>query len=396
MQWSSAVSGHPSLPEALSSCIEAVRPSLDNRRPDLAIIFVSPHHAAESQRLPDLLQKSLRPKFLLGCTAGGVIGGGHEIEERPGLSLTVARMPDVKITPFHVEDGNFPNPDAPPQKWEELVHVSRAWRPEFIVLADPFTLRTEELVSGLDFAFPESSKVGGLASGGSQPGANLLFLGDQVLKQGAIGVALAGNVLVDTVVAQGCRPIGKPMGITKCRGNVLMEVDGRPVTEVLREIHGRLSDPDRELFRHSLSLGLVMDELQEDRRLGDFLIRNLLGPDSTKQGLVVGEMLRDHQTVQFHLRDARTASEDLQEMLAQYVAEHDPSQAQGALLFSCLGRGIHLFGHEDHDTELFREVLGPLPLGGFFCNGEIGQVGGASYLHGSTSSFGIFRPRWGA
>lgn len=394
MIWASAVSDNPSLEDALAACIQETLPSMERRRPDLAVVFVSPHHAANYHLVPEIIQSSFRPKVIFGCSAGGVIGGGHEIEMRPGVSLTIARMPDVMITPFRVDDSQLPNPDAAPREWESLVQTSRAWGPEFMVLADPFTIRTEEFLTGLDYAFPRSTKIGGIASGADRPGDNALFLGDAVYSQGAIGLAFAGNIQVDSIVAQGCRPIGSPVRVTQCRGNLLVETDGRPVMETLRDIYAGLNDGDRDLFRHSLFLGVVMDELQSDYKLGDFVIRNVLGNDPDKRGLVIGEMLRENQTVQFHLLDERTASDDLEEMLAQYAAEHNPAEAQGAILFSCLGRGLHLFGRPDHDTQMFRDKFGALPLGGFFGNGEIGPVSGSTFIHGHTSSFGIFRPKW--
>lgn len=394
MRWASAVSDHPELEAAFAACAEAVLPAMGGRRPNLVIAFISPHFAASYEKVPLLARQSLGPTTLIGCSAGGVIGGGREVEGRPGVSLTIAQMPDVKVIPFHVEDAALPNADAPPREWEGLVHVSRAWFPHFILLADPFTLRSEEFLEGLDYAFPDGVKIGGLSSAGGRPGSNVLYLGAEVKREGVVGVALAGNVVVDNVVAQGCRPIGGPMRVTKCRGNILVELGGRTPNDVLRDLYAGLGPEDRERFRTSLCLGIAMDELKEEYRLGDFLIRNLTGLDREHGGIVVGEMLRENQTVQFHLRDAGTADEDLREMLAQYAAEHDVAQAQGGLLFSCLGRGAQLFGVPDHDTTLFAESVGLLPLGGFFCSGEFGRVGKNTYVHGFTSSFGIFRPRW--
>ena len=100
--------------------------------------------------------------------------------------------------------------------------------------------------------------------------------------------------------------------------------------------------------------------------------------------------------VRFHLRDAKTSAEDLHAMLTGY--ENTLSRKQdlsGALLFSCLGRGEYLYGEPNFDSNVFQQHLGDLPVGGFFCNGEIGPVGGETFLHGYTSSFGLFRPRTG-
>jgi small ligand-binding sensory domain FIST len=202
-------------------------------------------------------------------------------------------------------------------------------------------------------------------------------------------VTISGEIDVDTIVAQGCRPIGQPSFVTRCQRNVLFEIDGRPPLRVLEELYQTLGERDRELFRHSLFLGIVMNELQHEYRQGDFLIRNLIGIDQEAGAIAVGAMLHEGMVVQYHLRDARTSAEDLESLLARY----EVTEPGGSLLFSCLGRGVHLYGRPDHDTDLFRRRLGEVPLGGFFCNGEIGPVQGRTFLHGYTSSFGIFRPR---
>ena len=271
--------------------------------------------------------------------------------------------------------------------------ASAADDPQFLLLSDPFSVRGEHLLMGFDYAFPRSAKIGGLASGGQQPGSNALYLGDATYNDGVVGVALHGNVAVDTIVAQGCRPIGRRMQITSSERNILLELDGRNTMEVLRELFHGLDERDSQLAQHSLFLGVVMDEFNDDPKLGDFLIRNIIGLDARRGAIAVGENLKEGQTVQFHLRDAETSSQDLDAMLTQYTADGVRTSGAGALLFQCLGRGSYLYGRADHDTDMFREKVGAVPLTGFFCNGEIGQVAGSTYLHGYTSSFGIFRSK---
>ncbi len=220
----------------------------------------------------------------------------------------------------------------------------------------------------------------------------MLYLDDAVHRGGLVGVALSGDVRVDTLVAQGCRPIGEPMFVTRSVDNQIYALDGRSPLEVLQQLYERLGRRDRELFPHSLFVGLVMREKSEVYRRGDFLIRNVAGLDAERGALVVGARVAEGTIVQFHLRDADTSAEDLEQMLSS-LAPEQRTQARGALLFSCLGRGRHLYGRVDHDTESFRRHLGEVPLGGFFCNGEIGPVQGTTFLHGYTSSFGLFRPR---
>lgn len=395
MRWASAVSDKPSLEQAVEECVSTMGREFLGKGLDLAVAFVSNHHAEEYERAPSLVQDALGARVFMGCSAGGVIGGGTEVEHRPGFALTVAHLPQVTLHPFHLEKSDLPDADAGPQAWEEKLGVSPQDSPSFLMLADPFTFPTRDLIDGMDYAYSESVKVGGMASGATQPGNNVLYLGDQIHRSGAVCIAMHGNIVVDTIVAQGCRPIGRPMQVTRCDGSLLMELDGAPPIQVLQRLAVTLDNGDRELARHSLFLGIVMDELLEHPGQGDFLIRNLIGGNPTTGTLSIGELLREGQTVQFHLRDAKTSAEDLDTLLSHYAHGFEGERNEGALLFSCLGRGEYLYGHADHDTNLFQEHVGSLPLGGFFCNGEIGPVGGTTFLHGYTSSFAIFRPKTG-
>ena len=393
MKWASAISEQTSLEGAIDDCASSLRAQFDDGPPDLAVTFVSPHYESGYDRVIDLVQQGLGQLTVLGCSGGGIIGNGLEVEQRPALSITAARLPNVDITGFHVEAGDLPDMDAAPDAWQNLVGVAPEQDPHFVMLADPFSFPVPNLLMGLDYAFGRAAKIGGLASGAQQQGGNALFLGDQVHRSGAVGVALRGNIMVDTVVAQGCRPVGQPMRVTKCARNMLAELDGQPPMNLLRELFQKSGERDRQLMRTSLFLGVVMDELIDNPRQGDFLVRNVVGMDERSGVLAIGEMLKEGQLVQFHLRDAQTSAEDLVEALEQYNMDNRENTAQGALLFSCLGRGQYLYGRANHDTGIFQEKLGSVPLGGFFCNGEIGPVSGTTFLHGYTSSFGIFRAR---
>jgi small ligand-binding sensory domain FIST len=375
MRWSSAASTAPRLEAAVEEVAAIVRGELEGAAPDLVVTFVSPHHESGYRQLPALLRGALGGGRLLGCSAGGVIGGGRELEGQPGLSVTAAALPDVTITPFHLDE-----PVVPPAPAAESA--------TFLLLPDPFTFDVDEFLHTLDAARPGSTIVGGLASGGRAPGGNALYLEDAVHRRGLVGAVFTGNVTVDTIVAQGCRPIGEPMFVTRSERNVIYEMDGRRAGSVLQDLYSSASTEDKQLFRTSLFLGIVMREDRQEYRHGDFLIRNVMGIDGKSGALVVGALVHDGMVVQLHLRDARTSAADLDELLGRYRG-----QPTGALLFSCLGRGKHLYGEADHDTNTFRRHAGDVPLGGFFCNGEIGPVRGTTFLHGYTSAFALFRPR---
>jgi small ligand-binding sensory domain FIST len=393
MKWATTISRKTSFEEAILECAEGVPKRLGPGPVSLARAFVTPHFADYYPRLYGLVSRYLEPGTFLGCSGGGVIGGGEEVERAPAVTLVAARLPDVRLTPFHVS-APMPDLDGPPDAWERLVGVRAQEVPQFVLLADPFSVRAEALLAGLDYAFPGSSKIGGLASGATSPGLNALFLDDELSSAGAVGVALSGNVALDTVVAQGCRPVGDLMQITSCDGNLLYELEGRPALEALQELFDALDERERYLASTALFVGVLMDEFREEPRVGDFLIRNLIGVDPRRGAIAVGEHLQEGMRVRFHLRDAETSAENLHAMLGAYEkAPRETASPSGALLFSCLGRGEGLYGSPNFDTGVFREHLSDVPVGGFFCNGEIGPVGGVTFLHGYTSSFGLFRPK---
>lgn len=390
MRWASALSRRSVTAAAFQEAAEALEPRLQGGAPDLLLAFLSPEHAGASQQLAGLAQRRFPRALLVGCTAGGVIGDAHEAEEGPALSLTAAALPGATLSAFHVgppgsRDGadGLDGLGGPPEA-----------RPSFLLLADPFTADVVEVLEELDLRYPGAAKFGGLASGGRQPGENRLLLRGEVHDAGLVGVAFRGGVEVETLIAQGCRQVGQPMVVTRCQHGILQQLDGRPPLEVMTELYGSLDRRDRELMRHSLFIGLEVPP-DEGRAEGEVLVRNLMGVDGATGAVAVGGELRRDMVAQFVLRDAHAAEEELRRMLARrrHASPHRPA---GALLFSCVGRGAGLFGHPDHDTSLFEEQLGPAPLGGFFCNGEIGPVGGRTYLHGYTSAFALFRePRAG-
>lgn len=391
MQWASAVSSSPDIEEAVNEVCAAVRGELGDGRIDLLIPFVSRHHAGEYMRISDLLTEKLPAGAVLGCSAGGVIGGGHEVEDRPGLSLTAAILPDVRVDLFRFDRSEIPDLDSSPRLWEETTGVDAARVPSFILLTDPFSFDIDSFIRGLDFAFPESGKIGGLASAGTSPGENVLYLNDEIYRSGMIGAALHGKIKLDTVVAQGCRPIGSPLFVTKGEGNIIERLDEKAPIEILRELYAVLDPRDQELFQTSLFLGIVIEEFKQEYHQGDFLIRNIMGIDPSTGHLAVGTTVEENQVVQFHLRDAEASASDLDDMLLRYHSRRPDGHPAGSLLFSCLGRGNFLYGRPDHDTDAFRKHVGEnVPLGGFFCNGEIGPVHGRTFVHGYTSSFGIF------
>lgn len=411
MKWGSGLSVHSETAVAISEAADYARRGLDGQSADLVVVFAAPQHERAFVRLPSLIQAEFPGALVFGCSGGGIIGGhdrAREIEGEAALSITAASLPGVRLVPFHFELDQEPKGHS---SWHDLVELG-SWLgsaprsgttspPDFLLLPDPFSCDIDALLASLDGAYPAAHKIGGVASGARGPGGNALFLGEDVHKSGIIGLALAGDIHVETLVAQGCRPIGTPLIITRCENNLLLEINGQPALTVLREIFESLSPGDQQLFRSSLFLGIQMKDDQIEYRHGDFLVRNLLGLSPERGAVVVGAQLAPYQAVQFHLRDANASAQDLRNHLAEHVGRGQKAETsaqaatrpEAALLFSCLGRGVGLYDTPDHDSRMIQEYLGPVPLGGFFCNGEIGPVGGQTFLHGYTSSIALFSRR---
>jgi len=330
MKWASTVSIRTKADENVRQCVGEVQKELQ-RPPDLALLFVSRHFSMDYAVISHSVQEQLACRVLIGCSAGGVIGAGKEVEGMPGISLTAGVLPDVTIHSFHVDQAELPSLDGSPRPWEDLIGVTARECPHFLLLADPFTLSSEEWLSGLDFAYPRAAKVGGLASAASNPGENALFLSGEVLRSGMVGVALTGDVILDTAVAQGCYAVGPVLHVTECEENKLMELDHRPALEVVTEILNGLEPEEQERVLHSLFIGLGMDSMKESYAHGDFLIRNLIGADAEEGHLFVAARLHEGQVVQFHLRDARTSASDLNDVLSDFAGKYQEQRYAGAL-----------------------------------------------------------------
>jgi small ligand-binding sensory domain FIST len=400
VRWASSISEAGDVEAALELACNELQTQLEHAHPDLLLAFVGREHQAQWHQLPERLRERWPGVVLIGCSAGGVIGDGRELENRPGLALAAAVLPGVELTPFHLDDsaprtGSLQG-DALRQRWLEAFGLGEGPDPHLILLPDPFSWVGQDMLVELDRAFPTGIKIGGLASGGNRPGEHRLFCDRSVHHRGMVGVALRGNIEIEAVVAQGCRAIGQPMFVTRHHHNVIAELDGRPALEALQALFDELDAEDRVRARHSLSIGVVVGRGPGAVHLhgrGDFLIRNLIGVDPTNGSVAIGAVLDDHAVVQFHLRDAETAATELRELLDDHARAHpDDDPARCALLFSCLGRGAGLYGHSDHDSLAIRERLGgSLPIAGFFCNGEIGPIAGRTFLHGYTSSIALIR-----
>ncbi len=370
------------LDEALDDAADEIRSRLGDARPDIVFLFVSPAYGPRIDLAPDRMRMRLGARHVIGCTGVGVVECGGEVENRPAVALLAGSLPGATLSTFHLRHERLLGMESPDDLRAE-VGLPTSSAPTFVILADPFTVDTDLLLARLTAAYPRAPAVGGLASGGTAPGKHRVFVGGRSLPIGAVGLAIV-DADVRSVVSQGCRPVGRRFVITKADRNRIHTLSGRPAAEAIRAEVASLSEADQALARSSLLIGRVTNEAQDEFDRGDFVVRNVLGVLRENGALVVGDRVRVGQTVQLQLRDRETAVEDLDHHLA--LAAESGTAPRGALAFVCSGRGERLFGEPDHDVNAVRRHLGDVPTAGFFCNGEIGPVGGRNFVHGFTTS----------
>jgi small ligand-binding sensory domain FIST len=357
--------------------------------PDLALLFFSAHHADEAPRIASLAQQRLGARGLIGCVGEAIIGNEREIEQRPALSLWLGRWArPIELEPFELsleETGEGPSLLG----WPDGLLGADPATAAVLLLGDPLTFPIDAFVNQMNEDHRGVRVLGGMASGFRGPGHCRLLCGGKALDGGAVGVLLQGPVGLRSIVSQGCRPTGPTMVVTRGQQNLIQELGGRPVLERLRELWDELSPQEQDLFQQGLHVGVVINEYRGEFQRGDFLVRNVMGLDRESGALAITDRVRVGQTVQFHVRDAATADEDLHALLQIDLSAHERRPA-GALVFSCNGRGSRLFSEPHHDARAIRTEAGEVPLAGFFAQGELGPVGGQNFLHGFTASVALF------
>jgi small ligand-binding sensory domain FIST len=390
MGFASAIGLGARLDAAIAEAAEQLGDEAGGGGYDLAFAFVSTAYGAAIERLPQLLHPHLGGALLIGCNAGGLIGGGSEEEDEPGIALLCGRLPEAVLTCRHIEQAALPPVTAPRERWWQMLDLGPECGASFVLLADPSTLDAEACARGIDRAFPGAAVIGGLTSGALEPGATRLLAGSQVHRTGGLLLALSGNVTIDPVLAQGCRPVGDPLFVTACDGNLVAELDGRRPKDVLTSLFATLDEADRARFGDALCIGLALPGPRQTVGAGDFLMRNVLGLDPETGALWIGSRVAPNAIVQFHLRDGQSASDELETRLAASLDGVLPPTA--ALLFACAGRGRNMFGVSGHDSGTLRRMI-DIPVSGMFSAGEIAPVQGATFVHGYSSVFGLIRPR---
>ena len=377
-RYGAAVSTHPAPAEAAGAVIGEVIEQA-GLLPSVALLFVSGDHVAAFDDIAAAVRRTLGPKVMAGASAVSVIGGPTEVEDTAGVSLWAAALEGAEpALPVRLEAVTTPD-------GAELVGMpAEASRPDrtLVLTADPYTFPADDLMDHAAERYPGLRIIGGLASAGG-PGSNRLALDGDVFSDGAAGVLLPAGVGRRFVVSQGCRPVGAPYTVTASEGNVVGELGGRPALVRLVDLVRAAEPGERELLSRGLHIGMVIDEHRDSFGPNDFLIRSVLGADRSTGAVAIGGVVPVGSTLQYHVRDRTTADADLRAMLAD-------AGGAGALVFTCNGRGVNLFGEPHHDAALVHEATGGGAVAGMFCAGEMGPVAGRNHVHGFTASVLLF------
>lgn len=367
--------------EVASAAVELRRAAGGNSL--LAFAFVSPDYLGHVEEFCEIVRVDGHVIDVVGVTGVGRMADGEEAENTSGFSLLAFSGSTAHFI-IHTLDQAMVEESTGPDFWTTRCQGGNptAW----ITLGNPFDFDAEQWLSEWNEAWPGMITVGGLA-GGHEEGENVgVFFNGRVVDALAVGVE---GMKVLPVVSQGCRPIGEPLTVTKADSNVVYSLGACPAYEALETAFEALSEGEKATAKGNLFAGLAGTEYVDDFKPGDFLIRNILGADPNSGAVVIGGIPRVGQTLQYQLRNKSSADAEWRAVL-RHASLESGQAPQASLLFACSGRGRDLFEGKDHDAGLLEKMLGKHASAGFFCNGEIGPLGGRNYIHTYSAVCALF------
>jgi small ligand-binding sensory domain FIST len=386
------MAGKPSVAEAVSTHgdIEAAITEVGDKLmegighgPDLIMVFLTAEHREHAPLVLRRLQRRLAPDALAGCTVSGVIGGGREHQTGPCIGAMALRLPGTRVQAFHL---GLDDEASVVHGWPDVGNDASV-----LLFPDPFNFPLEPFFASLRKQRADlPTIIGGVASGASRNGSNLLMTDEGIHEGGAVGVVLRGGLRLEPIVAQGCRPIGPELVVTRSERNIVYELGGRSAYEGLSEVLAELDEDERRRFMRAPHVGLRAVASSAGETAPDCLVRGVVGVDPDAGAIAIAEPVHDGLKLQFQARDREAAHREMNALLEMASSFH--TQPLAALIFNCTGRGLHLFQEADHDVAALQHHWPNLPVSGFFAAGEIGPVCGQPYVHGLSASIALIVP----
>jgi len=351
------------------------------------LVFCAPEAVPVAAEILEIVRIYAHVPVMIGCSAGGLIANTREIENEGGFCVSLYHFPETRAHALHLTESYFTDQDGASlrEALRPVLKHSNSW----MLFASSKGMTNDVWLRYWDQATHGQPTVGGFA-GRLVDGSGALFCGGAVYDEGAVALALEGEVRIDPLLSQGCRPVGSPWTITRAENNIIHQIGNRPILEVLRDTLEGMSQREQQQAKGNIFIGLVMDEYKSSFGTGDFLVRNLAAIDPQTGAVAIATPTRTGQNLQFQIRDANMASVDFEELLRRRLKELKDATIYGACLCDCIGRGSALFGVPDHDVQVVQSLLPGLSLGGLFCNGEFAPVNGRTLLHGYSVSLGLF------
>lgn len=385
----SALVTHESWAVALEHATDQVM-SPGDPAPDVLLLFASPAYGEAFPHLARAARQRTGASVMVGCSASGLLAGPDEAEDQPGVALMAWWLPGAHLYPVRLHQEHIELLDDP-DLWHEVNDIPAGRVTSWLMFAEPYRIDAQALVQGLQRCYPTATIMGGIASGMVEERTSCVFFDDMVYEEGGVALGIGGPYALIPHVSQGCDPVGEPWTITEAEHNTLIGISNRPALDVLQATVNGLGPGRRERAANNLVVGLAGDEYRDCYGQGDFVVRGILGIDPKRGSIAIGGMPRTGQTIQFHLRDAQCAADDLARTMRTATAASNPGTPVAAVLCTCDGRGQALFGRPNHDAGVVSAALGDVPLAGAFCLGEIGPLAGRAVLHGFTATLGLLR-----
>ena len=346
----------------------------------LGFIYATGAYAADMASILTYLRQKTNIDYWSGTIGSGIIVDDWEYHDNPALGVMVGQFPEnsFKVLPTF-DDITEPMADDVLQWLSDntpgfgISHGDPS-NPDIVTLI-------EELSLSMGGALGGSFLVGGLTASSG----NNYQIANQITGNGVSGVAFDSRITVVSGLSQGCVPLNQTHMVTEAVDNVIMALDGKPALDVLKEDVGELLS--RDLTRLAGFILAAIPVAGSDT--GDFMVRNLTAIDIDRGWIAIGESIETGDKVTFVRRDPASARADMDRMLDDIKARM-PSEPKGGLYFSCVGRGPYMFGTAGEEARIIGAALssdsGPLPIVGFFGNGEISN----SRLYGYTGVLVLF------
>lgn len=349
-----AVSSQPT--ELVNLCLNQL--DLGEQNSTLGFIYLSDALAREMAVIVQRLREETGVEHWVGSVGVALCTSRKEIYDSAAMviMLTDIRPDHYQLIPRIQTDADTFFHTTAPWQTEHQPHVA-------VVHADPSNPATPVIIENISASMHGGFLTGGLTSTQSE----FRQVAGDMSDSGLSGVVFSSSQKILTAHTQGCSPLHSLHTITECHRNVISKLDDRPALEVLKEDVGEVLSRDLNRLGGYIFAGLPIPG--SDTR--DYLVRNLLGIDPNREVIAIGELVEEGDPLLFCRRDGNTAREDMLRMLENLKSRVGNQPIRGALYHSCLGRGRHQFGDESEELAMIADVLGDVPLVGFFANGEI-------------------------